>query len=100
MPTGCNSVEEVEDSCNFTQIDEVKLSEVINLHPMPAASHIEISYTEDLVLHHIEIYDISGNIYHCNIENNRINISNFASGFYVARITTNMGIVRKKILKQ
>ena len=79
-------------------IDDNILSEnSVTLFPNPAQNSIQIEATQ--TIERIEIYDVLGK--QVAIENNvnTMDVSNFSSGIYLARITTVAGTITKRIVK-
>ncbi len=98
---GCSST----DSIIFTIVDAIEdengLAQ-IQLYPNPATSAIIISSNNNLIIKELNIVDGSGRIVRqCKTAGTQyeINISQWASGIYFAKIITTEGITVKKFYK-
>ncbi|MEE4255405.1 MAG: T9SS type A sorting domain-containing protein [Bacteroidales bacterium] len=96
---GCNSVEEIEDSCIFTDISYSSIGDQIVLSPNPTSSYIKVENHGRAEIIQIELFNTSGNRVQCSYKSGRMEISLLPEGIYIARITTDIGIIRKKIIK-
>jgi len=99
--SGCNTPEEVQDSCqsNAVSIDEQNLNNNIFLYPNPTCDNISLFGTEIISF---EIIDIKGRILkRQKVTNNHLSydISNLSKGFCFIRIYTSKGVrVRKLVI--
>jgi hypothetical protein len=96
---GCNSVEEIEDSCNFTGISNNSLVNQIILSPNPTSSYIKVENHGRAEIIKVELFNTYGNRVQCSYKSGRMEIFSHPGGIYFARITTDIGIIRKKIIK-
>ena len=84
------SVQSVENSLN------------IFIYPNPFNEEIEVSTKDQSMIQSIEIIDMSGKIIltkKANAASLKINTENISKGFYIAKITTNKGVVKQKLVK-
>jgi hypothetical protein len=76
----------------------------INVFPNPANDVIRVHNYNDITIHQIDIYEISGKLKMSlpspMQQQNIIRLDNFNSGIYFMRIYTDKGIINKKIIKQ
>jgi gingipain R len=84
------SVQSVENSLN------------IFIYPNPFNEEIEVSTKDQSMIQSIEIIDMSGKIIltkKTNAASLKINTEAISKGFYIAKITTNKGVVKQKLVK-
>ena len=84
------SVQSVENSLN------------IFIYPNPFNEKIEVSTKDQSMIQSIEIIDMSGKIIFtkkANAASLKINTETISKGFYIAKITTNKGVVKQKLVK-
>lgn len=78
--------------------------EHITVFPNPAIEMIRVHNDHPIVMHRIDLYDITGRLIQSvqNIENqqNIIHLNSYTTGVYLMRIHTDKGIINKKIIKQ
>jgi M6 family metalloprotease-like protein len=79
------------------------LAQMIQIYPNPATQFVNINTTSDAIqITGYQIFDQFGKVMiqsNETLENNQINITNFASGMYVIRLLTNEGAINKKLMK-
>lgn len=106
----------VQDSCGQSVIMEIPPTMIpkreryttaswdVDLYPNPALNVLEIHTTdEDNIIQAVELYDIYGkliDITNANDPSIEINVSDYVSGIYLARIFTRKGVSVKKFVKQ
>lgn len=84
------SVQSVENSLN------------IFIYPNPFNEEIVVSTKDQSMIQSIEIIDMSGKIIltkKANAASFKINTETISKGFYIAKITTNKGVVKQKLVK-
>ena len=84
------SVQSVENSLN------------IFIYPNPFNEEIEVSTKDQSMIQSIEIIDMSGKIIltkKANAASLKINTETISKGFYIAKIITNKGVVKQKLVK-
>ena len=99
---GCNSPEEVQDSCiaNGVNIDEKNILNKIELFPNPASSEITISGIEGII-DEISIYNKLGQrLIHEEKTDNTIDVSWLPQGLYIVEVTWDGYRVREKLIVQ
>lgn len=97
---GCNSPEEVIQSCMVKIPDYENITDNISLFPNPAHDIIKLDLKEEIMLNEIKIFDIAGRLKLTNkYKSTEIDITNLDSGIYIVEIMTLKSIVRKKIIK-
>jgi hypothetical protein len=58
---GCNSIEEVQDSCGWVSIEEIGLSKSFDIYPNPSSGEIHLRYMiSDMRYSIFELYSIQG----------------------------------------
>lgn len=76
----------------------------VDLYPNPALDVLEIHTTEeDNIIQAVELYDMYGKLIQIKNANDlsiEINLSDYVSGMYLARILTGKGVMVKKFVKQ
>jgi len=94
----------VQNSCSISANEEINNSIAVSIYPNPASNDITIETTEN-TLHTIEILDYQGRTIH--LQNNikedyviQLNLSNIPDGLYLVKLTTEEGMVTRKIVKQ
>ena len=78
------------------------MEDKINLSPNPASDIITIRM-DDFIDATTTILDMNGRVLQNNLisdKNTSIDISNLSKGFYLIQITTEKGVVSKKIMKK
>jgi len=81
-----------------TGVEEVSANE-ISIYPNPATSTLRINAAE--AINEVAIYNLQGQLLMMESGNvQSINISNLATGNYIARITTENGITNKRFIKE
>ena len=94
---GCNSIIQVNGSCNLIGTDTFIDSPII--YPNPVSDFFTISMDENMKLINTQIYSALGMlIYETNKSN--INLSSFKTGVYSIKIITDKGVFDRKIIKE
>jgi hypothetical protein len=82
---------------------EEYLAQMIQIYPNPATQFVTINSSSDAIqITGYQIFDQFGKLMtqsNGTLENNQINISNFANGMYIIRLLTNEGTINKKLMK-
>jgi hypothetical protein len=100
--SGCNSKEEVQDSCiaNGVHINEQDIKDLFMLFPNPATSEITISGIEGII-DELNIYNKLGQrVIHEMKPANTIDVSWLPQGLYIVEVTLNGQRVREKVIVQ
>ncbi|RLD83101.1 MAG: hypothetical protein DRJ07_07310 [Bacteroidetes bacterium] len=71
---------------NLLAVEDNLIKQNIRLYPNPTSGKINISNPNNLELESIEIYNIYGQKLFDDIQNNKIDIQNFARGIYLVKI--------------
>lgn len=89
-------------SCDsFTSVDNLVLSEQVNVYPNPAQNLINFEGPDDLEIISIKIFSTSGRLVSIHTSSKEIDITNLERGVYFVELTTdNGGTGFKKIVKQ
>ena len=94
---------------HYLKVPEEKISSV-SVYPNPTAGELTIN-NEQLIINNIEIFDIYGkklSSHHLitsssnhliTSSSNHLNISHLAAGVYFVKISTEAGIITKKVIK-
>ncbi|MFT4801938.1 MAG: hypothetical protein ACI93N_001713 [Flavobacteriaceae bacterium] len=93
---GCNSVEEVQESCDLSFTD---IYDLVDIYPNPASDDITITLDNSINLKNTLIYSTLGKMVF-ETQKNHIDISTYKAGVYYARIITDKGAVFRKIVKE
>ncbi|SMC74881.1 T9SS type A sorting domain-containing protein [Moheibacter sediminis] len=94
---GCNSVEEILESCSMS-IDSHELNSKINIYPNPVKNDLNISLKDNsLKVNKISLYDLSGKLVNEFENQSKLNLSFYPSGNYVIVLDTDKGFISKKI---
>lgn len=73
----------------------------ITSYPNPAKDKLNIQLSNELVLEGTTIYDMQGQVVLSNKGNNtEITVENLATGFYILKVTTNLGTIQKQFVKE
>ncbi len=82
-------------------ISNYDLESSVNLYPNPTADRVTISAQG--MMESVSMYDVYGkliNMMKVNDTNATVDLSSYASGVYFARITTENGVVTKRVVKK
>ncbi len=99
---GCNSPEEVLDSCiaNSVHINEQVIQDIVLLFPNPCTRELNIS-AEGYIIDKISIYNKLGQrVIHEMKPDNTINVSRLPQGLYIVEVRWNERRVREKLIVQ
>lgn len=105
--TIANSARFVADNTNAFAIEEIKSEnpsvnwvESIKLYPNPVTDIVNI--TSPFKTLSVDVYNYSGKLVKTfpSLKNNEINVQDLAPGIYIVTLTTDQGIVTKKIIKK
>lgn len=97
---GCNSPEEVQDSCiaNGVNIDEQSIPDNVKLYPNPANQELNIS-TEGFALDQVAIYTLTGQqVLQERPVYGTIDISHLPPGMYIVEVSVENRSFRQKLL--
>jgi len=97
---GCNSPEEVQDSCeaNVGYIDMKFSKDDIFIYPNPASQELNIS-AEGFNIDEVEIYTLTGQkVFNVTPKSETIDISPLPPGMYIVEVTVEVRKVRRKLL--
>ena len=70
----------------------------LSIYPNPVADYLNIS-TEDEIVDTV-VYDVTGRTINARLNNNQIDVSNFAKGFYIVNIVTDKANYTHKFIKK
>ncbi len=99
---GCNSPEEVQDSCeaNAVYVDEQYIKNNLMLYPNPANQELNIS-ARGYHIDEVSIYTLTGQqILKARPDNGILDISHLQSGMYIVEVTVDNTMIRQKLLVQ
>lgn len=105
--TIANSARFVENNTNAFAIEEIKSenpsknwAESVLIYPNPVVDIVKI--TSPFKTLSIDVYNYSGKLVKTfpSLKNNEINVQDLAPGIYIVTLTTDQGIVTKKIIKK
>jgi hypothetical protein len=97
---GCNSPEEVQDSCeaNAVNIDEQYIRENLILYPNPASTTLTIN-TDNQTIDEIRIYNLTGQlVMRERPSGNQIDVSGLKDGLYVMKCLVEGVWYRQKVV--
>lgn len=97
--TGCNSQEEVAAVCQTMGLEVFELNNKIVLSPNPTSSLIEVIASADISINEIKLYSQLGQQLMIS-QQRTLDINHLANGIYFIAISTDLGSVVKKIVKQ
>lgn len=93
-----------QHSCNISANEDINNAIDVSIYPNPAADQLTIE-TKDVLAQSVELFDYQGRV--VQLQNNtgensviQINLSNFSDGLYLIKLTTEEGVVTRKIVKQ
>jgi len=76
------------------------LSTKVSVYPNPTNGHLQINIPTGYQLKQISVYDITGKqVKYSNSDASTLDIGNLSEGFYLLKISTDKGVVSKKVLK-
>ena len=70
----------------------------LSIYPNPVSDYLNISSEEQII--DVVIYDVNGRTLNTRINNNQIDVSNFAKGFYIINIATDKAKYTQKFIKR
>lgn len=70
----------------------------LSIYPNPVSDYLNISSEEEVI--DVVIYDVNGRTLNTRINNNQIDVSNFAKGFYIINIATDKAKYTQKFIKK
>ena len=79
-------------------VDEVDISDEFNLYPNPTTGVVQIN--TNLIIDSIDVYDVYGKLIKTIKNNQHIDITELATGIYIAKIQSGNNIGVKKIIKK
>ena len=101
---GCNTLQEVEEACGITYLDEKNLLENIIIYPNPISNSISIDFPEKpLKKIYLTLSNANGQqlitqpIYDPQIE---IDISHLPADIYIIRVWNDKDVIDQKVIKQ
>lgn len=89
------------DNLSSLNTNEVQLS-AINIYPNPTNQLLNYSFSEEIVLKDIVVYDVSGKkilTKESNLSSNQIDVSGLSSGIYFVTFNTDNASLTKKFVK-
>lgn len=90
----------IKTEYSFLATSQTNLKTEINVYPNPVTDYLTIS-AEKQAIKDVKIYSISGALVKTySLKENSIDVKNLNSGVYIISITTNKGVVTKKIIKK
>lgn len=94
---GCNSLEEVDESCALTFLDNYIDDPII--YPNPVSDYFTISMDENMNLISSQIYSTLGELI-LETKKSYISLSSFKTGVYRLKIITDKGVFDRNIIKE
>ena len=95
---GCNTLEEIEDSCALSVTDSF-LNQAVAIYPNPVSEVLKVDVSEEIVLESIVVSSLLGQQLIISTDG-FVNFSSFSQGVYFVEITTDQGSITKKVLKR
>lgn len=99
--TGCNSPEEVQDSCEAhgVNIDEHIMRDEVILYPNPATNKVNISTGDGREIDEVSIYTLTGQqVLKARPVNGKVDISHLQPGMYIVEVVVENIRLRQKLL--
>ena len=96
--SGCNTVSQVASDCGLAVSDN-NLRTTITLYPNPVSDKLQVQITEGIDFQRATVYSILGEKLFFTSEEN-VDCSQLSSGIYFVKVTTGLGSVTKKIVKE
>ena len=99
--TGCDSPEQVQDSCeaNSVNIDEQYIKDNLELYPNPASQELNIFTDDGREIGEVIIYTLTGQqIVKARSVNGKVDISHLQSGMYIVEVMIENRSFRQKLL--
>jgi len=94
----CNSIPEVEQSCLLNG-DDFSLSERLILYPNPVSTILQIHTSENILIQNTSVYSLMGEEL-ISTGKRTVDFSNFSKGVYFVEVSTDHGIITKKVVKK
>jgi hypothetical protein len=96
-----NLVMNVVGTTGTAGVEENALT-AIAVHPNPTNGLVNIQMPNNMIVNSATITDVTGKVMSVNVNanTNTVNISNYASGVYFLNLTTDLGNVTRKIVKE
>ncbi|WP_445749365.1 glycosyl hydrolase [Polaribacter sp.] len=88
----------VGTSCSTLGIDDLVLQKEITLYPNPATNQVHIQSNAAEILK-VDVYNTLGSLVKTTFKSAQINIESLAKGMYLTKITTDKGVVMKRLVK-
>lgn len=86
-------------SVNTTTLGRDEFTKVkLSIYPNPVADYVNISTEDEIV--EVVIYDVNGRTINTKLNNNQIDVSNFAKGFYIINVITDKANYTQKFIKK
>ncbi len=79
--------------------ESFELDSQIKFHPNPSTSVLNIEKPDSITITKLQIFDVLGQMVKELPWSKRINLSDLASGIFFVKLTTNSGVVTKRLLK-
>ncbi|HEX7413254.1 MAG TPA: T9SS type A sorting domain-containing protein [Bacteroidia bacterium] len=89
------------NGCAVAGIEQYNINNEVTVYPNPASTIMNVELRMQNEKHTLVITDMLGNaIYHStlNTQHNTINVADLAEGVYTISITTNQGVVNKRLV--
>ena len=96
--SGCNTIEEVADSCGIVGFDDIRVLKV-KVYPNPATDRITIYSSENRSISQVYIYNQLGQLV-IQSSDKEIDVSLLRKGLYLLMIEGNDGIREMKLVKE
>lgn len=79
-------------------LNRYDIDQFIKLYPNPVRKILQLNFTKGLLLKELNIFNYIGQELKIVLEDNQIDVSHLPNGLYLLRITTNKGLLTKKVI--
>ena len=100
---GCDSTVVLHLSLHTIGVEDYTLDGDVTVYPNPTRNRVTIGTTNMLSVEKLDIYDAYGKLLatvNVNDADAEVDLSTYAAGTYFIRITTDKGVVTKRVVKQ
>ena len=80
--------------------DDVVLESSLQLYPNPTKGKLQLKTSNQVEIEQVILYTIQGRaVRQLQLNNNEVDLHNYADGVYLLQIKTNRGMITKRVVK-
>jgi endonuclease I len=89
-----------EDIWGILKTPEINLETLITVYPNPAKDVLHINVNDAIIINEVSLYSFNGQLIKKDKElsGNKLDITSLSKGFYFVNISTNKGVLTKKVI--